>query len=183
MRERAIPEFNPYAAPEADISSPEGSSEIRREGDLLVIPRLCMLPPRCIKCNAPMDGTYLDRKLYWHSAGWYFLIFFNIIIYAAVAAMVRKTATVQYGLCAEHRSARRRDIAIIVALMLGSPAIAIAAAAMDVPVFLLLWLVGWLAAAVYAVLRTNVLRPQRIDDVTAWVKGASPAFLASLSRD
>ena len=182
LNERAMPEFNPYAAPKADIgtTSSEASGDLRVEGDLLVTPLHCTLPSRCVKCNAPMDGEHLVRKLYWHHQGWYFLLFFNLIIYAVTAMIVRKSATIYFGLCAEHRATRRRDLWIIAALLVGSPIIGIAGSALDVPELWLLLPVAWVVAGIYAIVRTNLLRPARIDAFNARVKGAGPAFLASI---
>jgi hypothetical protein len=182
LNERPMPEFNPYAAPKADIttSSSEGSDGLRVEGNILVTPRHCTLPSRCVKCNAPMDGEHLVRKLYWHAQGWYFLLFFNLIIYAVAAMIVRKSATIYYGLCAEHRAARRRDMWIIAALLIGSPILGIMGSALDVSELWLVLPLAWLGAGIYAIVRTNMLRPVRIDEFNARVRGAGPAFLASI---
>jgi hypothetical protein len=176
-----VAELNPYQPPESDFTAPPSATRgIHREGDALVVPRLCTLPPRCVKCNAPMAGSYLEKKLYWHSSGWYFLVFVNLIIYAVVASMVRKSATLEYGLCATHQQARRRGVAIIIALLVGGLALGIAGPAFDVPELLVVLPIAWLAAAIYAIVRTNVLKAVHIDDLNARIRGASAEFLGSL---
>ncbi|MFT3733736.1 MAG: hypothetical protein QM776_01650 [Rhodocyclaceae bacterium] len=104
-------EFNPYAPPrsaiEPSVVSGDGNG-IWRSGKKLIVARDAHFPSRCVKCND--EGALLRKplKLSWHHPGWYLLLFFNLLIYALVGLVVRKSAKVQVALCAAH--ARRRKI-------------------------------------------------------------------------
>jgi MFS family permease len=178
-------EFNPYAPPKADLSfgpDPE-SNGVWRDAALLVMTKKASLPDRCLKCNEPADGWTLKRKLMWHPQYWYLLIFFNLIIYAIVAMIVRHTAVVMVPLCADHRRRRRRAIAVgwllsiagIVAFILGvaigeqySGLIALGAS--------ILFLVG----LIYGLVGAQTAVPHKIDKRFVWLKKVHPAFLAGL---
>ena len=71
-------EFNPYAAPRADVSfgrTPAGDDAgVWKSGKLLVMTKDAALPDRCVRCNQPADGPRLRRNLSWHPAAWYVLL-------------------------------------------------------------------------------------------------------------
>jgi hypothetical protein len=110
---------NPYAPSRASLTEPvsraDGNTGIAvwRDGDVLIISIGAEMPHRCVKCNGPADQPIKARKVYWHHPVLYLLVLVNIIIYAIVAAVVRKTAFVRAGLCIEHK--RRQRIASIFA--------------------------------------------------------------------
>ncbi len=157
-------------------------SGIWRDDKLLVTTRQATLPDRCIKCNAPTNGFRLTRKLSWHPPGWYFLIMLNLIIYAIVASMVSKKATVAVGLCPEHRQKRRNGLFVAWGLFVGSIICFTLAAVFDsgwlvLPAFLLL-----LASPIYGIVRCRVVAAKRIDENNAFIQGACPEFLDTLPR-
>ena len=180
-------EFNPYAAPEDD-SIGRGPGEVTgdgvwREGKLLVMEKRAELPPRCVKCNAPATGKPLKRKLYWHAPGWYALVLLNLLFYAVVALLVRKTATIHVGLCDRHRGRRRMWIGIAWSMVIAAIAMPFALipvgedaviAAVAATVILLL------AAALTGLYGARVVHATKIDDIRAWVAGVCPAYLAEL---
>lgn len=182
---------NPYAPPEddrreaADSGGRWGDSEggLWQDRGLLVVDDGAELPPRCIRCNAPATGRPLRRKLIWHPAGWYLLVLFNLLLYAIVAMIVRKTATIHVGLCDRHRN--RRGTWIVVASVL-------LAAAFVVPLCLiplggdavfaagLLILPLLLAAGLCGIFGARVVYAKKIDGGRAWVGGACPDYLSGL---
>jgi hypothetical protein len=108
-------ERNPYAPSRASLAT--GAQPEHREGNaawrdrgLLVLARDSSPPARCVKCNEPALEPTKNRSVYWHHPAVYLLILFNIIVYVVVALIVRKTAVVPAGLCAQHK--RRRVLAI-----------------------------------------------------------------------
>lgn len=110
-------QFNPYQAPASDvipkISNDAESLSCWAEGKYLVMPiEKGILPHRCIRCNAPIDGLIKTRKLYWHHPALYLLIFISILVYAVAALIVRKKITVQPGLCDEHKNKRTKRICL-----------------------------------------------------------------------
>ena len=173
----------PYATPYAQ---PQAGYPAWRDGPKLVTPAYAALPPRCVKCGAPADGHYVQRVFWWYHPAFLLLLFAGILIFAIVALIVRKKATVQLGLCAAHLSRRRHVIAVVTVMSLaGLAAIVGGFYAMEAyrndtaPILctlaaLALWIT---AAVVYSKLGTY-LTPTRIDDHYAYFKGAGPDFLS-----
>lgn len=172
---------NPYAAPsaEADGGGPTGGlltglgGDLRREGDLIVVPVTgAAFPPRCVVCNE-RTGTRLKRRLFWHPQGYYALIFIGWLIYVIVAMMVRKRADVEMGLCGKHLARRRNGILIG---WLGSIACFVAAVALagNYPLIAILCGLAFFACVIAGVIMVRVVTPKRIDQQFAWLKFARP---------
>lgn len=152
-----------------------------RDKGTLIMTKDARLPDRCIKCNAPTP-TRLKRKLNWHHPAIYILIFVAILIYAIVATVVRKRATVEFGLCDEHVQKRRRNIAITWALvLLGLLCFFVAIAASDgTPA--LLGLLLMFGGVIFGVVGTRVAAPSRIDDHYVWLSGINKDYLDLLPQ-
>ena len=147
-----------------------------RNDSLLVMTKEALLPNRCVKCNAPADEQ-LKRKLTWHHPALYLLIFASILIYAVVAMIVRKTATVNVGLCEEHLSSRRRSLLITWALGLGAVGSFVAAGLLEDGTFVLLAFALLMSCAVYGVVTLRVVAPNKIDNYFVWLKGVDANYL------
>lgn len=141
-------------------------------------------PPRPLhQVQSAVTGQPLKKKFYWHPPVFYVLIIISLIIYVIVALIVRKTATVQIGLCDQHASKRRTGI--IVGWLLFFVGLATMFAAMSakgdtVAIFLLGGIGLMLAGAIVGIVMTQTLRPKKIDNFFAWFTGACPEFLAEL---
>ena len=171
---------NRYAPPKAIVEDRASEADMWREGKILVLRKGGAFPHRCIKCNAPSVEPKRRYRLSWHSPWLYVLILLALLLYAIVAAIVRKTAVVEVGLCARHqkRVLWGRIVGwggLVVELLLVWAAIAtqepgygLAALALALP-----WMIGGLTIS-------RLLLPQRIDDKFARLKGCGPDFLASL---
>jgi hypothetical protein len=95
---------NRYAQPEAVLEDRTGNdAEMWREGKVLVMRKGGDLPHRCIECNEPSAAPLRRYKLSWHSPWLYLLLLLALLLYAIVAAIVRKTAVVHVGLCELHQ--------------------------------------------------------------------------------
>lgn len=180
-------DFNPYAAPTADVGerpaiSPTGEG-LWQSGRVLVMEKTAVLPDVCVVCNAPADGFSLRRRLAWHSPWWYFTIFLGVLIYIIVALIVQRRADIRVGLCMTHRQRRRTWLTVawmIVALAVALPFVlgwldpdAIAFGFLALPLLLL-------AAALVGLYGARVVYPKRIDAEYAMLGGVSPAFLMTL---
>lgn len=139
------------------------------------------MPRRCVKCNEQADEPTAARKVYWHSPWLYFLLLFNIIIFALVAFLARKTATVAPGLCVEHKKRRRTAIALawagaligIVVMYVGmATPFGVWGAAMGALVIL--------ASIVAGMIFGRVVYASRIDKSYVRLKGGGELFLGSL---
>ena len=79
-------------------AAPPAALMIWRSDRILVMSQNEPLPDRCVKCNQPVNGQRLTRKLYWHSPYIYLFVLLNVLIYAIVTLIVRKRARVQIGI-------------------------------------------------------------------------------------
>jgi hypothetical protein len=149
---------------------------IWRNKSLLVMTKEAQLPSRCVKCNAPASGT-LKRKLTWHHPALYILAFGALLLYAIIAMVVRKTATIQVGLCETHTAARKRDILITWALGLLSLVSFVIAALMEDVTFLLVGALLLFAAPIYYTVKVTVVTPAKIDDHFVWLNGVNSRYL------
>ena len=180
-----VQDNNPYAPPRSDVNAGSGNDSIAgmpfwRSGAILIARPGATLPPRCVKCNASVDGPPKKSRFYWHHQAWFVLVLLNVILYAVVSLFVRRHADLTFGLCTLHRRRRKRAlliglsgmalsiVLIVVAIMLSEPAL--------IPVAMLMVLVF----IVYSVVKARALLPVRIDNLGAQFKGCGEAFLASL---
>ncbi len=171
--------MNPYAPPSSTLEpSPQGHAW--RDQNLVVLGRQGLLPRRCVKCNGPALEPIKSRKVYWHHPAVYFTILLNILIYLVVALAVRKTATINPGLCQEHTTRRHRAIALgwigaLIGIVIGFVATANEGCALAVVGVLL-----FLASLFVGLLGARILYPVKIDETQIRLKGAGEAYLASL---
>src|SRR5207237_4145923 len=98
---------NPFAPPNTDLDADLKSSTFgfRMEGGMIVMPKEATLPPLCIRCGLRSDSR-VSVRFYWHHPAVYAAFLVNLIVYAIVAAIVRKTALINVPLCDEHKKAR-----------------------------------------------------------------------------
>jgi hypothetical protein len=145
---------------------------------LFVISPACVLPTRCVKCNAECGGLRMVRRISTLSP-WYPL--FSSAGWNAHCADERPI-DVAYSLCLRHRMAALGRAAIIGFLGLANIFCWVDCrhAAKIKPILEILAIVLpviWLAAA--ATFRP-ILRPRRVHHGLAWFAGAGEEFLESL---
>lgn len=92
-----------------------------RQGSQLILPnsgpaQAAVLPPFCVRCNAPSNGKPITKTLYWHHPALYLLILAGALVYVIVALIIRKTMKVQVPLCAHH--AQRRGTAVMLSWLM-----------------------------------------------------------------
>jgi hypothetical protein len=156
-----------------------GMPSIWRTQSVLVMTKEALLPGRCVKCNAYTDER-LKRKLTWHHPALYLLIFASILIYAIVAMIVRKTATVDVGFCPEHLAARKKHLSITWALGLLSIGSFVGGLMFEDATFFLASAALILATAIYGIVTLRVVVPTKIDDHLVWLKGVNADYLQEL---
>jgi hypothetical protein len=139
-----------------------------------------VLPTRCYKCNQPAATPALKRKLYWHPAAYYLLIFVHVFIYLVVAIFVRKKATVDVYLCTRHLQRRKYFIiggwsgaALAIVLFVWG-------AVENTTPLAVAGIVLLLASMIIGLVGASLTRAARIKDGTVWMRGAGKEFLASL---
>lgn len=155
------------------------SDSVWRKNSVLVMTRHALLPDRCIKCNDPAERK-LRRNLSWHHPALYLVIFGGALFYVVLALILRKTATVEIGLCANHSALRKRDIMITWILGLLSAGSFFLAIQLEDATFAGTGVLLILSAAIYGILRVRVVTPTKIDEHLIWLKGFDPNYLADL---
>lgn len=166
------------------LSTPDApASAVRREGDLVYIPRLrpgakegVALPPLCVKCGAP-PTAWLRRKYYWHTPWIYLVLLLNVLVFAIVAMIVRKWLHVNVPLCATHAAGRRKQLAVAWGLAAAGMVLPFVLIAVGLPAWLGFLMVVLVPVGVVVGVRSNPLTPRRIDEAGGKFKGASAAFL------
>jgi hypothetical protein len=151
-----------------------------REGDVVVIEKGAVLPDRCVSCGAPSGSSRLRQRYYWHHPALYILAFGALLVYAIVASIVRKSATLEVGLCPDHQARRRRAIAIGWGFgLVGLLGFGVSLSA-DLPALIALALSLMLAGLLWGMRGAAPLRAAHIDDTFVRLKGAGPGFLRGL---
>ena len=173
---------NPYAPPVHDPTAigPVPQAGCWRDGDAAVVLRpTADLPDRCVRCNQPVDGFRLEKKLYWHSPILYIAILVSPLVYVVIALILRKTVTVRFGLCPGHRARRRNGMLVG---WLGT-ALAIttcsAGIASDTPEAIFGGMGLFLILPIVGIAMAHVIQPKKIEHHFAWLKVGKP-FLESL---
>ncbi len=162
------------------VLPPPPSGGVWRDNSTLVMVKEAPLPDRCVKCNAPANGVRLRRRLAWHSPVLYLLIFVALLIYAILAAVLSKRATIYIGLCAEHFQRRRKKIAVGWILLAGGLISIIVGFAYEYPIIGLLGFAVFLFALIWLIVISRVVTPKKIDDRLVWLNGINSAYLSQL---
>jgi len=160
------------------VLPPPPSGGVWRDNSTLVMVKEAPLPDRCVKCNAPANGVRLRRRLAWHSPVLYLLIFVALLIYAILAAVLSKRATIYIGLCAEHFQRRRKKIAVGWILLAGGLISIIVGFAYEYPIIGLLGFAVFLFALIWLIVISRVVTPKKIDDRLVWLNGINSAYLS-----
>ncbi len=111
------------------------------------------------------------------------MIFFpGLLIYAIVALIVQKKATLGIFICEQHR--KRRTRAIITAWIIAATGLLLLLDATITTngVIALIGVAMSLGAGIFGIIATRLLVPSRIDDKYAYLKGADPAYLDQLQE-
>lgn len=158
-----------------------GMAGVWRNQSQLVMSKDALLPDRCVRCNVPTTGR-LKRRLTWHHPAIYLIIFVALLIYVIVALVLRKTATVEIGLCDEHRAKRRRNLLITWALFGLGIAGFVLAIMMSDGTYLGFGALALLAALIFGVVAVRVVTPAKIDDRFVWLRGVNKDYLEELPQ-
>jgi hypothetical protein len=153
-----------------------GLQTIWRDKSTLVMTKEALLPNRCVKCNEP-TGERLKRKLTWHHPAIYLTVLISILVYVVIALVVRKSATVNVGLCEEHLNSRRRNLAITWVVGIAGVLCLPLAIMFDDATFVLIALVLLFATAIYGVVTLRIVVPAKIDNHFVWLKGVNADYL------
>lgn len=151
-----------------------------RDKSKLVMSKDASLPDRCVKCNEPAGGLRLKRRLAWHHPALYILIFVALLIYLIVALILRKTATVEIGLCEDHMAKRRKAVVVTWLLVLLGVCGFIGSLVSNDGTYALIGVVLLIAGIIYGIVAARVVAPAKIDDRFVWLKGVNEDYLDAL---
>lgn len=168
-----------YAPPKAQVGT-LASTTCSRDGQFVVVQAGSDLPARCIVCNAPLAAHPKKAKLYWHNPWLYLLVPINILVYLIVALIVRQSAEVSPGFCAQHTTERRNRILMFTlggaaTLVGGVLLISAGQAAFAIVCFLL-----GLLVLVLGMIASRKVYVKKITKTYARLGGCKEPFLASL---
>jgi hypothetical protein len=151
-----------------------------REDDVVVVEKGSALPGRCVRCGVPSGSSRLRQRYYWHHPALYLLAFGALLVYAIVALSIRKSATLDLGLCRAHANTRRRAIAVGWALGGLGLLLCGVSVGVDRPELITLGVLVALTGLVWGTRSAAPLRAAGIDEGFVRLKGAGPAFLRAL---
>src|SRR6185503_20916633 len=179
------PEISPgqEPAPPPVVRAPptERPPSMWRSGKTLIAIRNGILNDRCVRCNESVGPKLIKRTYLWHHPAIYLLIILaSPLIYVIVAIIVRKKAVMHVGLCPRHRTRRWMHTLIALTLVAMSFFLMIASFPADLPGAFLAGLGLFIAALIYAVIVSPLLKARRIDDNYICLKGCCEAYLAEL---
>jgi hypothetical protein len=122
-----------------------------------------------------------NRSVHWHPPAYYLLVCAGLLLYAIVALIVRKTATLHLGICEEHKNKRRRSIAIAWSLVAAAIVLLVVSALTNEGAFAGVAVLLILGAIIFGIVTTQLVAPVKIDQQgVVWLKGVPPAFLEGL---
>lgn len=181
-------EVNPYAVPKSQPAKVVTSTDgVWRQGNLLVMHKMAVLPDVCIKSNQPADGYRLKRKLSHHHPAIVLAVLVNVLLYIILAAIMAKRATVMIGLSPQWRAIRKRRMAISwMGSLIGLGMLIFGLVTLDGPqrndgtggILVLLGIVGMIGFLLYGLIGARMISAKKIDDDHVYIKGAHPDFLA-----
>jgi hypothetical protein len=158
-----------------------GLSGVWRDRSVLVMSKGAELPARCVKCNEP-TSLRLKKKLSWHHPAIYILVFVALLIYLIIAMILRKSATVQLGLCEEHLAKRRLNIIITLSMVvLGFIGFIVGAIYEDF-IYVLIGFLLLMASIIYALVAVKIVSASKIDDKFVWLTGVNKDYLNELPQ-
>jgi hypothetical protein len=188
---RSMSDQNPYAPPTHDDQEPLPRKKSKaprkgkkilawREGDCAVMNNdAARLPKRCVVCNGPIDGERTQRQFMWHPPWVYATILVAPILYGVVAAIVRKSARVEVGLCYQHKTRRTNGLILAWGGVLFSLALIVIGAGTSTSALLFFGLLTMVVLPIAGGRMARVAYPSKITDTQIWLKVGQP-FLESL---
>lgn len=190
MKESNPMPLNPYASPQIGggnfVPQQAGLEGLWREGNLLVMHKAAPLPPICVK-SGEAATQWLKRKLVWHPPWIFALILLHVFLYAIVALILQKRATIHIGLTDEWFARRRTRMLMATGICLSGILVGVAGIAMknrepnsDYLMLLLPAMILLLGGLIYGLIASRLVSAQRITDQYIWLKGVHPSFLDRL---
>jgi MFS family permease len=200
-----VDDFNPYTAPETNLSpgsipiEAEEGRGVWRDGKMLVMSKYATLPSRCVKCDEPATDRLLTT-ISWHHPAVYLVLLLTpigligLIGYLILMLIKRRSMQVEIPLCRKHRRRRSRGIVLswvfappgMIILILGfmsmNPAFPDLLEDRDLATLLLvtIGLAMMIFGLILGVTSAQIVTARRIDKTHAWLNKIHPQYLAAL---
>ncbi len=177
---------NPFAAPKMPYAHPASHPTqqpvhgLWRVGKVIHASHGAHFPPRCVKCNAPVERM-MFKKFSWHNRLLALTVLVSPLVYIILAILLQKKSTFSIGVCDLHR-ARRRNILLFAWLVVVPLLVALFVCGFyfENPLFVICSLIFAVIAAIVFSILIRTIYPSHIDDFRSLFKGANPEFLNSL---
>ena len=160
------------------VLPPPPQAGVWQEGKTLIMDKHAFLPDYCVKCNAPANGLRLRKRLRWHHPLLYLLVIPGVLIYAFVATFLSQQATVEFGICADHKRRRRIIWGIGLALLIIGLIMPFAGLANESGGVAGIGFLILLVAIVWLVMASKFVNVKKMDERFVWMTGVNQGFLA-----
>lgn len=162
-----------------------------RSGKIVIASQGANLGMRCVKCGGPGNNV-LAKQYAWVPPLCYLALLLGLLPGAVVCMVFQKKGAVQFAMCDEHESARRKVLLAMWGCILGAVAClalsiliganARASAAGPLVMIGVLGIIACVIAAAIVGQRAKGLYAAHIDDDELRLKGAGEGFLATLPQ-
>ena len=138
------------------------------------------LPNLCVKCGRDVPASDFKKKLYWHPPAYYLLLLVNMLVFAIVAMIVRKNATVHMGVCEEHRAKRRSRLRFGSFLIVLCLLLLVFGVGNETPALIFIGIFGTFGAIIFTAVSAQFVTVKKIDERFVWLNGVDKGYLARL---
>ena len=163
-----------------ESGAPLSGAGVWRDQKKLVMDKNANLPDRCVKCNAPTQGQRPQRNIYWHPPAIYLLICAGVLLYAIVALIVRKSATIHVGMCADHLQKRKIGILASWGMFVLSVIAFVVGANQELGALMILGLILFLVSIVLGIRTAQPVTAAKMTDQLVWLNGVCSPYLEEL---
>ena len=172
---------NPYQSPTVDRSAALSTANVRVDGKYLVVASGAVLPPLCVKTNAPVQQQDIrQRRLSWCPPIVGLLILLSGLLLILVYFIARKHCTITFGLSpAVRQKYRNRRILKIVAVVVLFFVLALTAAIDSAAVILTVFIL-FLVSVISLFIGNAPLAIAKHRKGEFWISGCSKEFLAAV---
>ncbi|MBX7220790.1 MAG: hypothetical protein K1Y36_12645 [Blastocatellia bacterium] len=157
--------------------NPLPDNGIWQHGNELVMHKQAVLPDVCVVCNCPAEGVRLRKKLRWHSPWLLLLLLVNVIVFAVVASILQKRATVDLGVCEKHLM-RHKNFYWMSWLLCVTGIIGLLVSISQSSGWIALGGVGLIVAGAVCGTMSKLIGVSRIDETHIWLKKVHPDLMA-----
>jgi len=153
------------------------------EGQLLTLYSGTVLPPFCVRTGEPVSPAQMERRiLHWCPLWVFILMFVGPFVGFVLYAILRQKCLITFGMSKTAKRPYWIRVGIASFLMVAAAAGVVIGAKMKMGAIILGSVVLVPVAIIIMLVGNSPLSAARYDNGRFWIKGCSPAFLASLKE-